>query len=277
MSRRIALPCAVLLMALTAPGAVADPECFDPNGCRAPARMPAVIDPPPPPAADVLPPALPEETADAPAASPRAQAAAQRPRPQMVVDPAPSAPEPQEPRYSVDAAPRSLDVVPAPRASAAVRRPVRAPAAVPAKVREVAEAAPAPHDVEPEVVRPARAVRAPSRGVVQAEQTPPRAVYVVNQGPDHSGYGGPAIVTLNGPVHYDDGVAVPYRHRDPAWKLCQIAAHRGEARADCGPYSYHPYGAGGYRPLGRYGETRGGTMLYAAPSAKVIVLDGGED
>jgi hypothetical protein len=88
-----------------------------------------------------------------------------------------------------------------------------------------------------------------------------------------------ASVTIVGPpaLYVDEGVllAYPNFYPDPAWKLCQIdpTSHRNRYFY-CGPYSYHPYGSLGYRPLGTYRPYRAAPIVMQAPSAKIINING---
>jgi hypothetical protein len=175
----------------------------------------------------------------------------------MVVDPAPR-PVQHEPRYSVDAGPRRHAPPPRP-----------------------------PRHAEPRYVEePGHRVRVVNQGPNYSNLAPAPS-YMVNQGPTVSGLAtGPAYLVNQGPtytgaavtavppVYEVDGVAVSYPHlrADPAWKVCQID-RRTNAYSYCIPYSYHPYGAPGYRPFGTYNAHRGGGVVYAAPSARIIHVE----
>ena len=52
----------------------------------------------------------------------------------------------------------------------------------------------------------------------------------------------------------------PNPRHDPAWKTCQLDARESDQRR-CGAYSYHPFGANGYRPNGVYAAERGGSRF----------------
>ena len=84
----------------------------------------------------------------------------------------------------------------------------------------------------------------------------------------------PAVVAGIGAVYAEDDVVRVYpnpRH-DPAWKVCQLDQRESDQRR-CGAYSYHPYGANGYRPYGVYTAERGTQIYMVAPSAKIIAID----
>jgi hypothetical protein len=84
----------------------------------------------------------------------------------------------------------------------------------------------------------------------------------------------PAVVAGIGAIYAEDDVVRVYpnpRH-DPAWKVCQLDRRESDQRR-CGAYSYHPYGANGYRPYGTYAAERGAQIYMIAPSAKIISID----
>ena len=84
----------------------------------------------------------------------------------------------------------------------------------------------------------------------------------------------PAVVAGIGAVYAEDDVVRVYpnpRH-DPAWKICQLDQRESDQRR-CGAYSYHPYGANGYRPYGTYAAERGAPIYMIAPNAKIISID----
>jgi hypothetical protein len=84
----------------------------------------------------------------------------------------------------------------------------------------------------------------------------------------------PAVVAGIGAVYAEDDVVRVYpnpRH-DAAWKVCQLDRRENDQRR-CGAYSYHPYGANGYRPYGTYAAERGTQVYMVAPSAKIISID----
>ena len=236
MSRRIYALAAVA--ALMASPASADPECFE-GSCSIPERMPLVLDPPaavPAPEAE----AAPQLPAHKPVAAPRI-------RPQMVVDPAlrPPAPALQppvavEPRYSVDAAPRNYERREVPRP---VQRVVEVPPPGAAAEREV-------YTVNPGPTHSAGA-SSPS--------------YVVNQGPTYG-------VALPVPPAEPDVIVHPYAQPDPVWQRCQTDAG-GRRHIKCVPASYHPYGAGGYRPMGTYRPYRAPGVVMTAPDARIITIE----
>jgi hypothetical protein len=82
------------------------------------------------------------------------------------------------------------------------------------------------------------------------------------------------VVASPGAVYAEDDVVRVYpnpRH-DPAWKVCQLDQRESDQRR-CGAYSYHPFGANGYRPNGTYAAERGSQVYLIAPSAKIISVD----
>jgi hypothetical protein len=125
----------------------------------------------------------------------------------------------------------------------------------PVVVRRAAVAPPAPPRP-----RPPRPTYATAPGYVLGEgAAPPVAAAVV---------AAPAVV-------YTDSVAGPgYRapRPDPTWRLCQIDQRDGRTYL-CGPHSYHPYGAPGYRPYGTYAGYRSAPVYLVAPDARVISID----
>ena len=222
-----------VLAVLFATPALADPECYSAS-CHQPDQPHSRMPDVADPPAEVI--AAPDlvETELPVLAAPRA-AAPTRAHPQMVVDPA-ARPGPPPPRYSVDAGPRQI-------------------------VRQ------APRYERYEESGPVRVVnqgRYPARVVANPG-------YVMNQGP---AYGGGVVVVVPGPVQYDEGVMPAYVSPDPAWKLCQFGEpERPHKDYHCGPYSYHPYGAPGYRPYGSYRPQANPGYIVAAPDARVIVIE----
>jgi hypothetical protein len=219
---------------------------------------------------DVTPPAIVDQRAQAPrqpnaspasVTQPGAQASAEsvvdapnvaplvpplRPAPQMVVDPAARALP--APRYSADAGPASAQPQARQAQMPAARKPMQTATRQPA--REAAnETAPEP--------RRARVVAHGGRELRDADVVVPGVVKVAPQ------------------VHVEGSVVVvayPNAH-DPAWKRCQIDARAVRRGADCGPASYHPYGAGGYRPYGTYrayGSAPG--YIGAQPDPRIISI-----
>lgn len=257
MSRRIAFWVLAAAAVLTAAPAHADRECFE-NSCR----MPDVIEPPPnapplPALPDLDEPhkaeanAAPEAAVAAPAKGPvRAPSAAGGIFPQMIVDEAPRKPKPA-PRRSAEPAPARA---PSGRYDGS---PVPAPAPVAAAAPVEAPLPPQPPLRQPRV-RP-KSVAAPVYAAPVYEQAPraPRA----------------AVIGVPAEVYADDGVVAAYP--DPSWKLCQID-ERGTGQVRyyrCGPYSYHPYGAHGYRPMGDYRAYRSTPAYVVAPNAKIISIE----
>jgi hypothetical protein len=115
------------------------------------------------------------------------------------------------------------------------------------------------------------AAAAPPAGVSPIK--PPTPSYAVATNPVPAGHGharAPRVIAI------EPGVAPAYAilRPDPAWKRCQIGPNAGgEGAYFCGPYSYHPYGAHGYRPYGSYRAYRSAPGYVLAPSAKIISID----
>jgi hypothetical protein len=234
MSRRIVFVFATAACAaLIAGPSAADRECFE-SSCR----MPVVVEPP----AEVI--ETPAEPNERPlvvdVVPPGMDARATPPvrtQPQMIVDPA-------ERRY----------VEPATRQPLAPRpQPVRQAAAPPA---------PAPDE-------PLQTIQV-VRGGTSYTVAQPAPAYAMGQGALHSG-----VVVAAAPLYPEDGMmsAYPYMRPDPAWRLCQIDGRGGDQRYHCGPYSYHPFGLYGQRPMGTYRAPRGGAVYVQAPDARIITLD----
>jgi hypothetical protein len=116
---------------------------------------------------------------------------------------------------------------------------------------------------------PVRLTNAVPEDEVRAEQAlPPTATYRPRRA------AAPAVVAGVGAVYAEDDVVRVYpnpRH-DPAWKICQLDQRERDQRR-CGAYSYHPYGANGYRPYGTYAAERGASVYMIAPNAKIISID----
>jgi hypothetical protein len=249
MSRRIAYCILAAAAVLTAAPAQADRECFE-NSCR----MPDVVEPPPPAAAQSAPLPDPDDGArgarasgaeaggapDPAAAATTGTARAQSPGgiyPQMIVDHGTRKPK-AAPRAPARAVQRYPDSAPTPVAAP----PALAPAAV-AAVPAVATAHPR--------MRPV-VVSAPTY-----VETAPKAAA--------------AVIGVPAAIYADDGVVAAYP--DPSWKLCQIDEPGVRPRYyRCGPYSYHPYGEHGYRPYGSYRSYRSAPAYVVAPNAKIISI-----
>jgi hypothetical protein len=261
MSRRIIFFALAASATLIATQASADRECFE-DSCRQ-------LETAEPVASSLPPPAVNESAAPqtSPVAATRSSAAeanaaleesAAAPKltpakalPQVVATPqvAPvkviAAPAPRPPVQSfADHEPAKL----APRSL----KPAAAPAPAPAAVR-VVDVAPV-EDVRAEVVVP-----------VTVPAYRPRRTVAVATAP---------VVASPGAVYAEDDVVRVYpnpRH-DSAWKVCQLDRRESDQRR-CGAYSYHPYGANGYRPNGVYAEERGRQVYLIAPSAKIIHIE----
>ena len=253
MSRRITTVAAVVIgaVALTSP-TYADRECFG-------GTCPEVE----PPAELVEPPA-------GPTATPSAAA--------------PALPRVIEPQAAAPATPLPPIVEAPALRPATVASPKPTPTVAPAPVVTQVPA-PAPRftiEEDKQLSRPIRSIARPVEPLPTPET--PRALavevapaYVVQQAP---AYGAPSanIMIVGAPTMYgDDGVlpAHPNMYPDPAWKLCQIDQRSRDKRYyHCGPYSYHPYGSNGYRPLGTYRAYRPAPAYVYAPSARIIQVEG---
>jgi len=130
----------------------------------------------------------------------------------------------------------------------------------------------APRSLKP-APAPVRVTDAVPEDEARAEQAlPPTAPPAVTYRPRRAA--APAVVAGIGAVYAEDDVVRVYpnpRH-DPAWKICQLDQRESDQRR-CGAYSYHPYGANGYRPYGTYAEGQGRQVYMIAPSAKIISID----
>ncbi len=83
----------------------------------------------------------------------------------------------------------------------------------------------------------------PAREVYNAPA--PAAVYAPSR------RAAPNVVVVAPPVTEDGTIVYPAVRPDPNWRLCQIDRRTGQ-RYYCTAQSYHPYGEGGYRPMGTY-------------------------
>jgi hypothetical protein len=245
MSRRIAVIFAAAVgTAIAVIPAHADRECFG-GICR----MPDVADPPAePPVATAVKPAQVDTRSSTPV----------------------------EPRAAVPAArrPQAMDA-----------------AAPPAKPAQAAQQTVPPRFIIDEELQMSRPIRHSarnaerSRQVLASQQTPSYVEsepdYAIQQGPVHNTTPPTSSLMIVGaPTHYgDDGIlpAHPNMYPDPTWKLCQIDDDpQGQRYYHCGPYSYHPYGAHGYRPLGTYKPYRPAPIYVYAPDARIISLKGAD-
>jgi hypothetical protein len=299
MSRRIATAFALAACAVVITPALADRECFD-NSCR----MPDVTDQPtevvevapnvvlPSPDIDT-PPAIVEEpraaAAPAPVTAPPT-ATPGRPLPRIAeprvprpvppikrYEQSPPAPRHQPPRYAEPKTQRPKPPVPSYADDDYTRRP-KAPVPTPAPrhfVDASGERIVLAHRVPPRVVETVEPVYVVNQGPTHGSgyARPGQPVYVVNQGPTHgSGYA--RTVTVVGPTPvYGGGAAIavyPQMRPDPAWKLCQIDAPGNNY---CVPYSYHPYGPKGYRPMGSYRPYYPAQAHMQAPDARIISIE----
>jgi hypothetical protein len=254
MSRRITFFTLAVSATLIATQASADRECFE-DSCRQFEVAEPTTSSLPPPAADgsvaaeasaaaVAAPVAGEANAAADAGT-AAKLAPARALPQVVETP--------------QVAPAKVIATPAPRPpvqSFADHEPARL----------------APRSLKP-APAPVRMINAVPEDDARAEQAaPPVASPTAMYRPRRAA--APAVVAGIGAVYAEDDVVRVYpnpRH-DPAWKVCQLDRRESDQRR-CGAYSYHPYGANGYRPYGTYADGRGAQIYMIAPNAKIISID----
>jgi hypothetical protein len=253
MSRRITFFTLAVSATLIATQASADRECFE-DSCRQFEVAEPTTSSLPPPAADgsvaaeasaaVAAPVAGEANAAADAGT-AAKLAPARALPQVVETP--------------QVAPTKVIATPAPRPP----------------VQSFAEHEPArlaPRSLKP-APAPVRMINAVPEDDARAEQAaPPVASPTAMYRPRRAA--APAVVAGIGAVYAEDDVVRVYpnpRH-DPAWKVCQLDRRESDQRR-CGAYSYHPYGANGYRPYGTYADGRGAQIYMIAPNAKIISID----
>src|SRR6478735_6699119 len=253
MSRRITFFTLAVSATLIATQASADRECFE-DSCRQFEVAEPTTSSLPPPAADgsvaaeasaaVGAPVAGEANAAADAGT-AAKLAPARALPQVVETP--------------QVAPTKVIATPAPRPpvqSFADHEPARL----------------APRSLKP-APAPVRVTNAVPEDDARAEQAaPPVASPTAMYRPRRAA--APAVVAGIGAVYAEDDVVRVYpnpRH-DPAWKICQLDQRERDQRR-CGAYSYHPYGANGYRPYGTYADGRGAQIYMIAPNAKIISID----
>jgi hypothetical protein len=253
MSRRITFFTLAVSATLIATQASADRECFE-DSCRQFEVAEPTTSSLPPPAADgsvaaeasaaVAAPVAGEANAAADAGT-AAKLAPARALPQVVETP--------------QVAPTKVIATPAPRPP----------------VQSFAEHEPArlaPRSLKP-APAPVRMINAVPEDDARAEQAaPPVASPTAMYRPRRAA--APAVVAGIGAVYAEDDVVRVYpnpRH-DPAWKICQLDQRESDQRR-CGAYSYHPYGANGYRPYGTYADGRGAQIYMIAPNAKIISID----
>jgi hypothetical protein len=247
MSRRIAVIFAAAVgTAIAVIPAHADRECFG-GICR----MPDVADPPAEPVA--------------PPAATAVQPAQVDPRPPAAVAPRAAAP--------AAIRPQAMDVT-APKAKPAQAAQQTVPPRF--TIEEELLSRPIRHSARN--AEPPRQVLASRQAQSYVESEPD---YAIPQGPVHNTTPPTSSLMIAGaPTHYgDDGIlpAHPNMYPDPTWKLCQIDDDPQGARYyHCGPYSYHPYGANGYRPLGTYKPYRPAPIYVYAPDARIISLKGAD-
>jgi len=253
MSRRITFFALAVSATLIATQASADRECFE-DSCRQFEVAEPTTSSLPPPAADgsvaaeasaaVAAPVAGEANAAADAGT-AAKLAPARALPQVVETP--------------QVAPTKVIATPAPRPP----------------VQSFAEHEPArlaPRSLKP-APAPVRMINAVPEDDARAEQAaPPVASPTAMYRPRRAA--ALSVVAGIGAVYAEEDVVRVYpnpRH-DPAWKVCQLDRRESDQRR-CGAYSYHPYGANGYRPYGTYADGRGAQIYMIAPNAKIISID----
>jgi hypothetical protein len=233
MSRRIFLCMLAALATLIATQASADRECFE-GLCR----LPEVVEPPAPPAQ----PPIVEETA-APKLGVQHNDVQAQAVPDKAVEQDPARPAAQIPLRAESPRVRSVPASPVQRDPSERLAPAR---------------------IQAVVDRPA-----------QIETKSGLALMTV-VGPSQVRSGQAVVVNVPGAIYPDGAVvpAYPYQRHESAWNLCQSERRvGGHATANCGPYSYHPYGIFGHRPNGTYSEHRSVPSYAIAPNAKVISID----
>ena len=252
MSRRITFFTLAVSATLIATQASADRECFE-DSCRHFEAAEPTTSSLPPPAADGSVAAEASAAAVAAPAAGEASAAADANTTAPKLAPAKALPQVVE---TPQVAPAKVIAAPAPRP------PVQSFADhEPAKL--------APRSLKP-ASAPVRVSNTVPEDEARAEPALPPAATTYR--PRHAA--APAVVAGIGAVYAEDDVVRVYpnpRH-DPAWKICQLDQRESDQRR-CGAYSYHPYGANGYRPYGIYAERRGAQIYMIAPSAKIISID----
>jgi hypothetical protein len=256
MSRRILFFALAASATLIATQASADRECFE-DSCRQLVVAEPTASSLPPPVADesVMSETSPVAAARSSAAEASAALEASAAAPKLT--PAKALPQvvatPQVAPVKVVAAPRPPVQSFADHEPAKLAPRVLKPAPAPVRVADVVPVAEVRAEPVVPVAMPAAPVNRPRRTIAVA--TAP-------------------VVASPGAVYADDDVVRVYpnpRH-DPAWKTCQLDARESDQRR-CGAYSYHPYGANGYRPNGVYAEERGKQVYMIAPNAKIIRIE----
>jgi hypothetical protein len=238
MSRRITFFVLAASATLIATQASADRECFE-DSCGQPEVIEPAASPMAPPAAD--------ELAESEASAPKLTPA--KALPQVV-----ATPQATLPQVADEPAPRRR-LPPVQSLADGTHEPVRlAPRSIkqappPLRVTH----APLAEDVRPEPIPSPRPTSRPSRAAASTDAM---------------------VVAGPGAVYAEDDVVrvYPNPRPDPAWKLCQLDQRESDQRR-CGAYSYHPFGASGYRPYGVYVADRGAPVSMVAPNAKIISID----
>lgn len=247
MSRRITFFALAASATLIATQASADRECFEDSCRHSEVAEPATSSLPPPAADGSI-----AAEASAPAVVGRAAGEAS-----AAVDANTAAPK-LTPARALPQVVETPEVAPAKVIAAPAPRP---------PVQSFADHEPA--RLAPRSLKPVRVTNAVPEDEVRAEPAlPPAATYRPRRA------AAPAVVAGIGAVYAEDDVVRVYpnpRH-DPAWKVCQLDRRESDQRR-CGAYSYHPYGANGYRPYGIYAAERGAQIYMIAPSAKIISID----
>lgn len=256
MSRRITFFALAASATLIATQASADRECFE-DSCRPFEIAEPTTSSLPPPVADE---GVAAEASAAAVVAPAAEAAS----------------------AAVDANAAAPKLTPAKALPQVVETPQVAPVKVTAApaprppVQNFADHEPArlaPRTVQPAPV-PVRVTNALPQDAARVEPALPPALPPAPIYRPRRATGAPAIVAGPGAIYAEDDVVRVYpnpRH-DPAWKVCQLDQRESDQRR-CGAYSYHPFGANGYRPYGTYAEGGGSQVYMIAPSAKIIAID----
>jgi hypothetical protein len=188
-----------------------------------------------------------------------------------VIEPPPQVEPAREPEANAE--PRKPDELNAeqPAAQARVLRQSLPPAPPVAQARTLRQPAPLPA-----AIAETRQERDTDDAAAEVSRVVPkshaRTERVAVYGMSHAAASGGAIVEVPGAV-YSPAPApfYPYAQPDPAWRSCQSEQQRGTVY--CGPTSYHPYGAYGYRPNGTYAGYRSPPIYAVAPNAKIITIE----
>ena len=267
MSRRIIFFALAASATLIATQASADRECFEDSCRHFEIAEPTTSSLPPPVAADESVAAAASVPAVAAPAAEAANAALEASAVAPGLTPARALPQVVE---TPQVTPAKVTAAPAPRPavqSFADHEPARL---APRTLK------PAPAPTPPPV--PVRVTNALPQDDVRAEPAlPPALPSTPAYRARRAAVAAPAVVAGVGAIYAEDDVVrvYPNPQHDPAWKVCQLDQRESDQRR-CGAYSYHPYGANGYRPNGTYAEERGRQVYMIAPSAKIISIETGD-